>query len=517
MFEFTRKQAYPRLPKPFVPNKEALGLIPADVTAKLQVFVLDRSQSSIKVAAVDPSSMRLQEFIKNQFGERVMWFAASEQDVALALKYYPSARPRVAVRRAEAPKPEALPLPVVDTSDNKFAQELSLGSSLSIVNLLNHLIDLAHSMHASDIHIDPSSDDVHVRFRIDGVLQNQPSIPKSFHLEVISRVKILSGLRTDEHQAAQDGRFRHTSGTDQIDVRVSITPTYYGENAVLRLLSDSAQEFNLESLGFSKSNQEKIMHAIRKPYGMILATGPTGSGKTTTLYTLIKYLNTEEVSIVTIEDPIEYAVSGIQQIGVNSRTGLTFANGLRSILRQDPNIIMVGEIRDVETAGLAVNTALTGHLLLSTVHTNDAATTLPRLLDMKIEPYLIASTINIAIGQRLVRKICPNCKAKKPITNAELKSLSEALPIKDFNKTMAFYEGRGCELCNQSGYKGRIGIHEVLVIDNAIREAILRKASSTELKDIAIKQGMITMLEDGLDKVLAGVTTVSEILRMLYE
>ncbi len=414
----------------------------------------------------------------------------------------------------EKPEPQELPLKL---PDNNFARELALGSRLSIINLINYLIEHAAQMHASDIHIDPGFDSVRIRFRIDGVLSDQNSIPKSIHSEVISRIKILAGLRTDEHQAAQDGRFRIKVGEGNIDIRVSITPTYHGENAVLRLLADQAEEFTLASLGFSKINQAKILSAIKKPYGMILATGPTGSGKTTTLYTLVKILNNEESSIVTIEDPIEYAIDGIQQIGVNPRTGLTFATGLRSILRQDPNIIMVGEIRDLETAGLAVNTALTGHLLLSTVHTNDAATTLPRLLDMKIEPYLIASTINIAIGQRLVRKICPHCKVERKITAAELKSLNDALPVKKLERSAVFYEGKGCEACNFSGFKGRIGIHEVLIVDNAIREAVLRKASSAELKTIAVSQGMIPMIDDGLEKVLAGVTTISEILRMLYE
>jgi type IV pilus assembly protein PilB len=263
--------------------------------------------------------------------------------------------------------------------------------------------------------------------------------------------------------------------------------------------------------------REKILNAISKPYGMILATGPTGSGKTTTLYTLLKHLNVPDVSIITIEDPIEYAVSGINQIQVNARTGLTFANGLRSILRQDPNIIMVGEIRDSETAGIAVNTALTGHLVLSTLHTNDAATTLPRLLDMKIEPFLIASTVNIAIGQRLVRRICDKCKVGRPLTESEVKSLSGVLPEGLAKIGQEVFSGEGCEACGNMGYKGRIGIHEVLTIDNSIREAILRKASASEIRSIAVAGGTTTILEDGFSKAVAGVTTIEEVLRMLHE
>ena len=373
--------------------------------------------------------------------------------------------------------------------ENILTEEISHGKEFSIINLVDCLIEKAHKDRASDIHIDPNAHDIRVRFRIDGVLQETYKLPKQIHGEIISRIKILSRLRTDEHQATQDGRFRyHFSATGEfVDLRVSIVPTYHGENIVMRLLFDNRENFSLESLGFCKSDEKKIKDAISKPNGMILSTGPTGSGKTTTLYTLIKMLNSPEVSIVTIEDPIEYAVSNVEQIQVNNHKGLTFANGLRSILRQDPNIIMVGEIRDKETASIAVNTALTGHLLLSTIHTNDSATTLPRLLDMGIEEYLVASTVSIAIGQRLVRKNCEYCKGKK------------------------------CEKCNHSGYFGRICINEVLVASSEIREAILRKASAEEIKKIAISQGMTTMLEDGLYKVELGLTTKEEVLRVIRE
>ncbi len=297
--------------------------------------------------------------------------------------------------------------------------ELCKGKDLSIIRFVDALIHDAYDVRSSDIHLDPGVQGVRIRFRIDGVLQDVETMPLAVHTEAIARIKILCGLRTDEHQAAQDGRFRlAVPGGSSVDVRVSIVPTYYGENSVMRLLADQAEEFSLDSLGFTPAHREKIMRAAQKPHGMILATGPTGSGKTTTLYTLVKMLNVPDISIITIEDPIEYSISGINQIQVNAKSGLSFANGLRSMLRQDPNVIMVGEIRDVETAGLAVNTALTGHLVLSTLHTNDAPTTLPRLLDMKVEPYLIASTVNIAIGQRLVRRICASCKESHELTKA---------------------------------------------------------------------------------------------------
>jgi type IV pilus assembly protein PilB len=325
-------------------------------------------------------------------------------------------------------------------------------------------------------------------------------------------------MRTDEHHAAQDGRFRLVmQNNGKVDVRVSIVPTYYGENSVMRLLSDQAEEFTLDSLGFTQENQSKILRAVRQPHGMILATGPTGSGKTTTLYTLVKMLNEPGVSIVTIEDPIEYSVAGINQIQVNERTNLTFANGLRSLLRQDPNIIMVGEIRDVETAGIAVNTALTGHLVLSTLHTNDAPTTLPRLLDMKVEPYLIASTVNVAIGQRLVRRICAECVQEYKLSAAEEKSLSEIMPPALMARHGTFYKGTGCASCNDTGYHGRAGIHEVLEITPTVREAILRKISSSEIRTLAIQNGMVPMIVDGFAKAAAGITSIEEVLRMRYE
>lgn len=390
--------------------------------------------------------------------------------------------------------------------------------TVSIIDLVDTLITQAHERGASDIHLDPARDSLRVRLRIDGVLSEACKLPKNIHSEIIARVKILSGMRTDEHQVTQDGRFRHNFANGQtLDMRVSIAPTYHGENLVLRLLSDNAANYTLEMLGFTEVDQKKILAAIKRPHGMILSTGPTGSGKTTTLYTVIKMLNNPGVSIITIEDPIEYAVDHIEQIQVNAPAGLTFANGLRSILRQDPNIIMVGEIRDAETAGIAVNTALTGHLLLSTLHTNDAATTLPRLLDMGIDPYLVASTINIAIGQRLVRKICKECKTDHTITANEAEALA-IIPLREpVKEGEVVSRGKGCEACGNTGYAGRLCISEVLVADNEIREAIMRKASASELRKLAIKSGMTTMLEDGFAKARRGETTIEEVLRVVYE
>lgn len=400
---------------------------------------------------------------------------------------------------------------------SEVEREISRDVDVSIIHLVDCLINRAHVARASDVHFDPRATGIMVRLRIDGVMHDAHFLPLSMQHEVVSRIKVLANLRTDEHQATQDGRFRHFfKKGEYIDIRVSIAPTYHGENVVLRLLS-KAEQFSLETLGFSESDRKKIVAAIERPHGMILATGPTGSGKTTTLYTLIKMLNSPEVSIVTIEDPIEYAVDNIEQIQVNPRAGLTFANGLRSILRQDPNIIMVGEIRDAETAGIAVNTALTGHLLLSTLHTNDATTTLPRLLDMGVDSYLVSSIINIAIAQRLVRRICRSCREEIAVNPAMYESLSHVKLNIPIVLGEVFFRGAGCTSCNQSGYAGRVCVNEVLVADADIREKILLKASAAELRAVAIQNGMTPMLEDGLCKVRSGETTIAEILRVIHE
>lgn len=384
---------------------------------------------------------------------------------------------------------------------------------LSAIALVHALIADAQAARASDIHIDPGEKESVIRYRIDGQLLEAARISLVLHAQAIARIKILAALRTDEHQAAQDGRFRVEEGGVQIDVRVSIVPAYRGENAVLRLLINSDDMHSLEDLGFAPLHARLIARAIERPHGMLLVTGPTGSGKTTTLYTLVRALNAPNLSLLTIEDPVEYTIDGINQIQVNPRTGLSFAHGLRSMLRQDPDIIMVGEIRDTETAGLAVNTALTGHLVLSTLHTNDAPTALPRLLDMKVEPYLIASTVNIVIAQRLVRRICASCKTDYALSPAERNALRERC----IDAPERLCRGVGCVVCGGSGYRGRVGIHEVLEISPDVRELILRKASASAIRAQAVACGMTSMLHDGLQKAVQRLTTIEEVLRMQYE
>ncbi len=395
--------------------------------------------------------------------------------------------------------------------------EVMTTGDVSITKLVDYIIEQAYLMHASDIHIDPTEAEMDVRFRIDGVLATIFVLPKVLLNQVITTIKVHSGLRTDEHQAAQDGRFRVVIDKVPVDLRVSIIPAYHGENAVLRLLVSQLKALTLAELGLADRDKALVELYIRRPHGMILSTGPTGSGKTTTLYTLVQMLNTPNIAITTVEDPIEYSIGGITQIQTNAATGLTFAMGLRSILRQDPNIIMVGEIRDNETASIAVNAALTGHLLLSTLHTNDAATTLPRLLDMGIEPYLVASTVNIAIGQRLVRKLCPDCTVEYKMTEAEGKRLQAVISEKAWKSTKKFFVGKGCKACVNTGYRGRVGIYEVLEVKGEIRDLIVSKASSDAIRTAAIRLGMTTMLEDGFAKAGTGITSVAEVLRVIQE
>ena len=406
----------------------------------------------------------------------------------------------------------------VSLASNSSREDIFDQANRSVIRVVELLIERAHAARASDIHLDPRTNDVSMRYRIDGVLQDAYTVPISIHAEIISRIKILSGLRIDEHFSAQDGRFRLlVPGSLSIDVRVSVVPTYYGENAVLRLLSETAEEFSLSNLGFTSHNREIIMCALKRPYGMILATGPTGSGKTTSMYTLVKILNDRSVSIVTLEDPIEYSIAGIRQIQINPKTGLTFGSGLRSILRQDPNIIMVGEIRDEETAGLAVNTALTGHRLLSTLHTNDAATSIARLLDMGVEPYLIASTVSVIIGQRLVRRLCERCKETHPLSDAEIKSLSTLISLESLDANPGFFKAKGCDKCSGTGFYGRAGIHEVMEVNADVRSAILEKLPANKLQSVAVSTGMVPLATDGFRKAARGITSIEEILRIRYE
>lgn len=383
---------------------------------------------------------------------------------------------------------------------------LELTEEAPIIRLLNALIQQALKDRASDIHIEPYETELEVRFRIDGILTRVLSPPKIIKDALISRVKIMANLDIAEKRLPQDGRIRLLSGGRDIDIRVSIVPTSHGERAVLRLLDRQQGLKGLWELGLSDRNGEILEDLIKRPNGIILVTGPTGSGKTTTLYALLNRIEKDVRNIITVEDPIEYQLKSVGQIQVNPRIGLTFASGLRSILRQDPDVIMVGEIRDLETAEIAIQASLTGHLVFSTLHTNDSSSTITRLLDMNIEPFLIASSLTAVLAQRLVRTICPKCKEYYTALPEEIRYLEDASQV--------LYRGKGCDACKMTGYIGRTGIFELLIIDNELRRLITSRKDATTIKDYCISIGMTTLFEDGIDKVRQGVTTLEEVLRV---
>jgi type IV pilus assembly protein PilB len=450
----------------------------------------------------NPENLEQQHFLAKKTGEKIIPFFATQKDIEKTLHLY----------RKEL-KEEFSELILKHLNQVKTDGD----EKLPIIKIVESIIKYGYENRASDIHIEPHDDDILIRFRVDGILHDVLAIPKDYHHLIVSRIKIMANLRTDEHKSSQDGKLIFKLPEEKLDIRVSIIPIMEGEKIVLRLLSKKARQLTLENIGLNKQEIKIIQKAIKSPWGMILATGPTGSGKTTTLYSILKILNSRSVNISTIEDPVEYDVEGINQIQVDGETNLTFAKGLRSILRQDPDIIMVGEIRDEETAKIAINSAMTGHLVLSTLHTNDAATALPRLLDMKVKPYLIASTVLLVIAQRLVRKICPNCVKSY---NLSTKEFMQLMPkqigqkyIVDKGK-ITLYQGTGCKLCHKTGYLDRLGIFELLSITPAIREMIGQKATSQAIKKLAVSEGMITMLENGLEKAFLGLTTIEEILRV---
>ncbi|RLJ71273.1 general secretion pathway protein E [Hydrogenivirga caldilitoris] len=377
------------------------------------------------------------------------------------------------------------------------------------VSLVNQVLIKASTVGASDIHFEPYEDEAVVRLRMDGVLHDILKVPTSTYQNVVSRIKVMSNLNVAERRVPQDGRIRVKIGSKDLDIRVSVVPTVFGERVVLRLLDKTGSLLTLEQLGLSEEDRRKVERLAKKPYGIVLVTGPTGAGKSTTLYAMLLYVKDPKKNIITIEDPVEYQIKGISQIQVNPKVGLTFASGLRSVLRQDPDIIMVGEIRDSETADIAVHAALTGHLVLSTLHTNDAPSAVTRLADMEIEPFLIASSLEGVIAQRLVRRICDSCKEPYKPEGEELRELG----IKEYEGE--FFRGRGCERCLGTGYRGRVGIFEVLEMDDELKALIIKSQDSNDIKRLARQKGYRTMLEDGIEKVKKGVTTSSELISVV--
>ncbi len=488
------------LSKTSIPN-DVFYILPEKIARRQKVIAFAKDVNGVKIAMADPSNVELQKMISKKIGMPVIPYLATEQDIYNTVRIY----------RQDLQK-------TFDAMIKKQTGGRGAVSEVPIAKIVDTLINYAYQDRASDIHIEPEEKDSLVRFRIDGILHDVLLLPKSLHDQIITRIKILSRLRTDEHLSPQDGKMRLTIlDKEDLDIRVSVLPIADGEKAALRLLASRFQTFSFITLGMADKDLKKVQNSYRRSYGMILSTGPTGSGKTTSIYAIIKILNVREKNITTIEDPVEYRIKGVNQINVNTKTNLTFANGLRSILRQDPNIIFVGEIRDSETAGIAVNASLTGHLVVSTLHTNDAATALPRLLDMNVEPFLVASTVNVIVAQRLVRKICDMCRATRQITEDELiKNLSRETVTKHFGnrKNILVYQGNGCKVCHSTGYSGRIGVFEVLEVTKTIRDLIIKRSDSDIIAMKAIQEGMTTMLDDGLEKVVRGITTIEEVLRV---
>lgn len=504
-------------------KKEILNLIPGPVAGTHQVVAFEKDKDQLQLAMTDPTDIQTIEFLRRKTGLEPKVFITSPGDLKEAL------------RRYHAELEDDLRI-VQDGNDEVLGTDLKKAAEeIPTVNIVNTILEHAVYENASDIHIEPNEKELAVRYRIDGILKPIMTLPKNVQSGLIARVKILSNLKIDEHMVPQDGRFKIQIQEEKMAFRVSIIPVYDGEKIVLRLLHEGAKPVTLDQLGFLDAPRRILEDAIKKPHGMILVTGPTGSGKTTTLYSVLGILNQPGVNICTIEDPIEYRMQGVNQSQINAKVGFTFAAGLRSFLRQDPNIIMVGEIRDQETAEIAIHAAMTGHLVLSTLHTNNAPTTLPRLVDMGVAPFLVAYTTNIVMAQRLVRKICTYCKKgyflDKEVEDElgrvfdvkKISALFKANIPKDYKDEgsdvgkITFYKGEGCNRCGQTGFKGRMGIYEILEMDEELIKMINAHGTADDIKKYAREKGMITMLEDGLIKAKMGITTISEVLRVTKE
>lgn len=484
-------------------DEETLRIIPEVYAKSQQVVAFKRDANGLHVALLDPLNKTAPEFIAKKSGMPVVVYMTTKTALDDVLVMYSKN-----VGQA-----------FDEIIQQNVQQAKGSHSEPPVVKIVDTIIDYAYQNKASDVHIEPTDESSVVRFRIDGLLHDIVRLPVAIHPQIATRVKIMAKLRTDEHQAAQDGKLRVKNASEELDIRVSIVPVTKGEKVVMRLLSERSRQFSLQELGFGEVELKKIVDAYHKPHGMILATGPTGSGKTTTLYAIIKLLNRRDINIVTIEDPVEYEIEGISQIQVNPNTNLTFADGLRSVVRQDPDVILVGEIRDGETAKVSINAAMTGHLVFSSLHTNNAATTIPRLLDLGVEPYLVASSVSVIVAQRLVRKVCAKCRIEYEINlgqpGSEDENNSRTLLKKHLPgvSTIKLYKGKGCSLCHNTGYIGRIGIFEVLVVDEDIRQAIMDSKDAEQIESFARKNGMTTIVENGIQKVREGMTTMEEILR----
>ena len=511
-------------------SPEVLRIIPEPIARKNNIIAFKKATGVIEVAMLDPEDIQTLELIRKKEGVRVLVRLTTPDSIKHALCQYQKS---LEAEFGDILKKESEALKIakeIEVGPEEAEELKKLAEDLPVVRIADTLIRHAILQQASDIHIEPMEKEVLVRYRIDGILHDAMTLPKQIAPGIVARIKVMSNLKLDEHRLPQDGRFKIETDEYRISFRVSVLPVFDGEKIVMRLLPETVKGYSLEELGFWGVNLDRVHHAIKRPTGIILATGPTGSGKTTTLYTVLEMLNIPGVNISTVEDPIEYRIPRINQTQVRPDIGFSFANGLRSLLRQDPNIIMVGEIRDNETAGLAINAALTGHLVLSTLHTNSAAGALPRLLDMKVEPFLIASTVTAIISQRLVRRLCSEQESYK-FSREEITSLSKdtdlehVLEILKHEKIVEpkatldkveWARPKKSDECAE-GYKGRIGIHEVLEMSESIKELVLKNATSDQIEKRAREEGMLTMLDEGFIRAAQRTTSVEEILRVTSE
>ena len=510
---------------------EILKIIPEPIARSHNIVAFRKKENDLEVAMLDPEDLRTIEFIKKTANLKILPRLTTPEGIKNALRQY---QKTLEAEFGEIIKKEVGGIKTVKEGKKLAVEEKEdlkkIAEELPVVRIVDTLLKHAILERASDIHIEPIEKEVIVRYRIDGILHDAMTLPKPVSSGIVARIKVLSNLKLDEHRLPQDGRFRIKSEDYKYSVRVSILPVFDGEKIVMRLLAETSKAFTLEQLGLRGESLEIIQNNLRKPIGMILVTGPTGCGKTTTLYAMMEILNTPGVNISTVEDPVEYRMPRVNQTQVNPKIGLTFSSGLRSLVRQDPDIIMVGEIRDNETAGLAINAALTGHLVLSTLHTTSAAGTIPRLIDMEAEPFLISSTLSVILAQRLARRLCKE-KEKYTLKDSEIMNfkkycdLERVLEIlkeeklikpKQNLKDVEFYRPKSSKDCPE-GYKGRIGIYEVLPITETIKELIVKEVAADKIQEQAKKEGMRTMIEDGFIKAAQGITSIEEVLRIIIE